>query len=1281
MALNKQDMLKLLGMEDELLQPGQTPVTPPLRGYTADSMRAALGFSGPAVTQPVDPPPLQPALDKHDPGFFTALGVGLKRGGLTPFGFIDPVEKVLEKVKSYAPEGVTEYVGYGTGMLLGFLGPAAAAYSLGGMAATGAGLVEMADGVASLTTLGTLARGATAGAILGAGEAAEDGGERAKNMLRNIALFGGGDMAIHGLARAVSALGTRVAKGIANPIAEELAKVAQTGRVQTKAEAEIYGRALGLADQLYPEAAMVEESVRVRRARLLKGLDDIGLKNIKAGEIRMFKGVDQQVGDLQDILDQIPGIRYATASTKWGATTFKTIAVSTEEGVDQRVLDSIRRNGFFPGQRVVHRGTEKIILGLNKETGAAELFTPRTGKSQYVKTALEDLTFLPMGTWRAGPTTVKGASKYWIDFLNEHGEFPNGGFKKAFEDFAKRKKWTAGQTEDMGQFFAQHQYEAWKKYDPESAAVLERLKLVPKNFRPTTQFREFAAQNGYIVDSLREDNKWKVMLIDGMDNYKHVFDDQEMAHAFMVERGRQLPELFKEFTDVFPVDTEMTGLEGIGVQQPHSAAYPSSAGSFIPKSLWFSHFFLPRATVFRSIENKLIELMGDEAPRVFGSFTRLQMGATKARDESNVWIRDLMKIYGKRSPNIRPDMEESAMNLFEKPRRLWDSYAKEKGLNAIEVQTVSSLRDWFSGLFEEFQRRGVVRVGADDYIENYLGWARRLPSGDWEEAVRNWLATIGKPVDEEMINFVREMERTGSDSKLEKNPFMYALRFVRSGYSRIHVSEPFKEAQAMLKEIPETNDQFKYIKNSFKDYLTYSYGGAPEAFYIARLVTDDVLRKKLGVELTDRDFERFVNTITTLNYGAFMGFRPALAVRNLTQPLVTTLPLVGGKYLGKGIAAAMTEAGKKETIEAGAMATSSLAAPAEDQIMTQALFNAIGKSGPSGKNLGRAYGALTKLEYWSRVGVGSETVDIAGKEFRPGLYSRSDDFNRVIAYQAQKFKTIDAFNKFNLRELDQKGFEDAAGLSFLGKATTREFWNVYNRAGEDKAIQFLGTQVANETQWIYQLGAGPALFSHGVGRLFGMYGTWPSWYLTHLARGAQRMVDSSIPIADKLRFAGYTIGAHAAFATAGWTVGVNLTQWSPLNSLAWGGSPSFEWFTDAMDIITRQGPSGPSTKGQLALSKIGLKDTGNTPPVPVLGQFDPREGYGLDWRPGGPAKMAAQVLANFTPGWLQGRDFYKATQLSGTPKSQLIPNPIPAAAWRAFGFSPVTGQSWPKSSR
>ncbi len=249
-----------------------------------------------------------------------------------------------------------------------------------------------------------------------------------------------------------------------------------------------------------------------------------------------------------------------------------------------------------------------------------------------------------------------------------------------------------------------------------------------------------------------------------------------------------------------------------------------------------------------------------------------------------------------------------------------------------------------------------------------------------------------------------------------------------------------------------------------------------------------------------------------------------------------------------------------------------------------------------------------------------------------------------------------------IKEQDTAWFNEASGLDLFGPTHTEEFHRLLRDEGRAAALDYMGIVTANETQWVYQLGAGPAAISQGYFRLLGQYGTWPSWYLAHMiriARAGKHGGKSGKKLAAKATL--WTAGSIAAFDQAGKAIGVNLSRWSPLNSLTWSGGPMVDWLKDMTEIVGGTGEV-PTAGRRTGLAKYGLKDYGGGP----LTQFDPRKGRGLDIVE--PEKTLLNAISMFTPGYLFGKDLIDA---AGARNAQ-------EALIEAMGMSPIVGTSWPE---
>jgi hypothetical protein len=155
---------------------------------------------------------------------------------------------------------------------------------------------------------------------------------------------------------------------------------------------------------------------------------------------------------------------------------------------------------------------------------------------------------------------------------------------------------------------------------------------------------------------------------------------------------------------------------------------------------------------------------------------------------------------------------------------------------------------------------------------------------------------------------------------------------------------------------------------------------------------------------------------------------------------------------------------------------------------------------------------------------------------------------------------------------------------------------------------------------VYQAGAGPRAFNSRAGKLFGMYGTWPSWYASLI----EQRLRYGTPI-DKARFVGYTAAVHLGFMNMAYLTGINMSKWTGLQ-FGWAGGPAFDIVKDLSDIVEGEQVSGePTAERELALSKYGIRDPGD-------GLFEIRD----------PRRLIEGTAGLFFPGMYAVRDVREA---------------------------------------
>lgn len=1363
--------------------------------------------------------------EEEQPGFFSSLVEGAAVGALEPLGFLPPVSRFLDAHMAPETAHVGGKIGYGLGWLGGFAVPATGALKLAsaGMRASAVigrlglqGLqadrvrrfIASADAVSDLGFRGNLIRGSVAGALLGAGEDAEDGGDRLKNIAMEAAFFGIGDATIHPLMKAIT--GASIG-GLNSRAVDAVSEIAHKGRVDDEAGAEILARAHRLVEDMFPEdVARATPEIAQRKRAVQMGLSQMQLQDLMPGQTRIVQSLRADASDIVNTLKGLPEIDYKIIKTKAGKKLdVADVLVARSGSLDDELVRIYTENlnkhgvGFFPGQVARHKGTDKIVLGPTTAGDKLWLYTMGQGalggsNKGKVAASIDELVFLPHGAWRTGPRSVKNAAGEWLKFVEKHGEFPES-FDDSFKALATERGWGAAQMAEMEDYFTARLFESLEQVDKPLGDVLTNLAKKRPEAHPDGDLAELGAQTGWIVGretldyriqpgsstfadlpsralddvadiptsskgiggveveipqgaatldmenawepgrfvivrSQTREGKWRLgyvkegekvietieehssyegalrtlrKLFDEEDNVagavrlfegtpvsdrlqlattiKHptsgnkiVFTSDGAAAAYMKKNPQRVPDFTGDIPSPLPKNS--FGFQGASVMPDHTAA--ELANARVPKlMLGLGAKVLPRLAWFRMMDDILLK-QGIETD-IFSAASRLQEAILRGQNARIPWVERLEKmrtagIRDEKLPIIRDLMLQSEGNIAR--------MAKAADLNREEVEAAKAIKGYMRDLISDINKHSGFGVDADEFMEVYMPEIITRAPGSWQKRLTARLAADGKTPNKSMMEFATEMERAGiPQGRHENNPFIVALRWTSAAFTKRHVDGPLKRAFKIAHKLPNDDTPAGLIRKNLVDGIKVAYGGTPEAYYVTRVAAQNYF-KNLDIKLEPRDMERVMNTLVSMNYGAFMGFRPALALRDLSQTVFVTLPLVQSpKHMGKGLKFGFTTAGRDEARAALAIPPHSTALHLEDVVSRTEMYNALASApDATGKLAGRVLKVTGKMQEVAHVGLGGE-VTIAGRKIPTGLYGRVNDLQRSVAYHAQKSKTLEAMNRWlgNNGHGNITRFNEEAGLTMFGEAQTREFHKLLNTGGRVKvgdvtipeAVRWISVQMANESQWVYQMGAGPAAFSQGLGRLFGMYGTWPTWYVQHLIRGATRGT-----VRDRARFWGWSAATLGAMTSAAYATGINFNKWSPLNSLGWTGGPALDFFADWREIWGGARPPGePPTPGRaLALGQRGLQDTGDRVPIPVLGHLDPRRGKGLDVVD--PMRMGRDVLYLFTPGAGQIRNIIQAHEEDSAREAVMraigLPGPFRPAFTNPFG--PVAGASWPQ---
>lgn len=907
---------------------------------------------------------------------------------------------------------------------------------------------------------------------------------------------------------------------------------------------------------------------------------------------------------------------------------------------DRQWLRFVNQHGAFPGTTGELASTE--VRGI--EMGYPEEYVLKYPDTANARQLIHRNTIPGEKPWRVtGLTSAAKPTRHnAFDTIEEAIDFAKGigftreitrhqqpilGFDAAFNAFIAESKLTPAAKQSLKTYFTQRQNALLREVDDgELGRLLDNVTSVHtgRMSHPEGDLEELAAQKGLVRKRIMipvkkpkrgKKYKWGHALVDIDTGEAHgPFTTPALVREFIHSYGKDMTQI-----DIGnPLAEGATGLlqKGTFITQLLNQAELSNAN--IPWDTMLMGKVTPYLHFIRRANDALIREVGEAAPDVYGKYSNLLAQMAVQRSEAAPWLEQLTKIRGGgvfRSSKIRVDRMEGIADLLESgaPGSAdWSAVANERGLNQTERGVATQLRKFYNDIFKVAEESGNIDITADDFIENYMPHIMRRGHDNW---VETFTRAHGRPPSIRMREFVHEFERTGELTRYEKDPFVVAYRYTDALFFKKNVSNHWRELKELIDTIPEqradtreANYGLVQIKQTLMDTMAMLRGSAITTDYTTRAAMQSV-SKQLNIHLDEKTIDRTISTLISANYGAFMGWRPALAVRNLSQIIMTGLPLLGPKYIGVGLRNAMKEGAEAELHQMGVIAKGAYGLPFQDALYYDTVKRAVtgGTRGATASKIaaktGQVIRAATQKSLW--------------------MQGATDSINRRVIYYGAKEKMLDSLTRWSREGWSREVFDAKSGLSASGPSVTKSFHLMNPRENPIEAAKWYAAQLTGDSQFVYQQGAGPTAFNTRAGKLFGMYGTWPSWMGSLIQQRLKYGTAS-----DKTRFIGYTIAAHFAFLNAAYFTGINLSKWTGLD-FGWAGGPAFDVVKDLSSIVGGEQASGePTAERELALSKYGVRDTGD-------GLFQVKD----------PRKLIEGTAGLFFPGAYVVRDVVKGAEM------------------------------------
>jgi hypothetical protein len=339
-------------------------------------------------------------------------------------------------------------------------------------------------------------------------------------------------------------------------------------------------------------------------------------------------------------------------------------------------------------------------------------------------------------------------------------------------------------------------------------------------------------------------------------------------------------------------------------------------------------------------------------------------------------------------------------------------------LNAKEVQAAEQAIE----LQDDIWNRTVATelgLSRQEFVDDYWRHFKNNSNEDAKKFIRGFK---GENVNEAAMKYADDLTRKGLLKKWDMDPAASTINFMRAALYKQHMEKAIDDGLGLIRAArnpvdpitgkavldtngkpPKLSAEVGLLVDHMENYVRLGAYGNPESTKALDIFARKSM-EKMGIKLKPDEYERLLNTLVTMNYGAFMAFRPGLVIRNLTQTLTTTYPLLGVKYTAYGFKRALArnwDDGMKELHEVGAVMGGGTDFPGQQQ-MQESLAEALE---PSTNRAGRAFVA---------------TADKATKLSNVGLswFRQADNFNRAVAYFGQKKKMMEAFNRMHTGQID-----------------------------------------------------------------------------------------------------------------------------------------------------------------------------------------------------------------------------------------------------------------------
>jgi hypothetical protein len=526
----------------------------------------------------------------------------------------------------------------------------------------------------------------------------------------------------------------------------------------------------------------------------------------------------------------------------------------------------------------------------------------------------------------------------------------------------------------------------------------------------------------------------------------------------------------------------------------------------------------------------------NEWPELYSAFKKIddlvpQMDRTVMKHEQV--LHDLLK-------DVKREKYNDLYEYLSTPSANQARVARQLNLTPGEVALAAKMRsDYYEPLLNE------LGIDASKYLEDWAPLRRDNPDID-----PRTVKPVGRLTQQDIDTFAR-YERTGELDPNDTDLLRVSHAFTKVGARDRFLGSALSDAEHYVNLKDEKGGYvLGTLRPLLKRHLEYLKGnpdgtqrvvdGAVDSLIKTLNETIDQVNSKLPDKLKmgkiEMDAREALGRFVLFSYAGTLGLRPMTPIRDAFQLFLTTYPMLGGKYLMKGLAKSF-EARK-------GLSESSPWKIAEQYgaLMTHSDLRNLYTSG----NESLATGAVSKF---------------SEKMLLPLQFSNNS--NRLVSFWGHAEKALDAMK---MHRSDPAKLAKESGLIYMDKTQQQFYLQQIAKATDPSQMQDIAFKIGKEltdlSQWNYRRGAHPGTYKYALGRLLGQYGTWPMNYIEYLRR-IGRSGDASDKAGTLARWA----AIHYTVLKAGEALGVDTGTWVFTNPAAYAGSPVFNAATSLPQAI------------------------------------------------------------------------------------------------------------------